>query len=302
MVKGGKHMAGKQKDKKKKTASPEKGAKARSYKSAMAVAVNSNKSVDDRKQALFEVPAAVCENDQNFHSILRILLSEEDPIDVRLSALQSLQAASFSVISFQSCRTDYIAALRKVSTDPNPELRQRALGMLVRDKDGFAKRKLMEGLKDPQKALLPPEKALQLLSYDIHSDAYEIARAMVENPPNELARREALRLLAADGNSAPLFEKILRDQSEPEEIRQISASALNSLKPDKLQSVARDIVLDPSEPEAIRDTSLTALTQFGDAEKLGADEELLRRVNAIKGSSGAKAKKTAGGFLTKYEK
>ena len=72
---------------------------------------------------------------------------------------RELQRAGIRVGS----RGDYIATLRKVATDPDPELRQRVLGMLMRDKDGFAQKKLLDGLKDPAKALVPPEKALQLL-------------------------------------------------------------------------------------------------------------------------------------------
>ncbi len=136
---------------------------------------------------------------------------------------------------------DYIATLRKVADDPDPELRQRVLGILAREKDGFAQKKLLEGLKNPDKALVPPEKALQLLSYDVHAEAYSAARAIVSKPPNDDARREALRLLAADATSAPLFEKLLRDKNELREIRQISASALHALKPEKLQAArARD--------------------------------------------------------------
>jgi hypothetical protein len=76
---------------------------------------------------------------------------------------------------------------------------------------------LIEGLQDPAKAMLPPEKALQLLSYDVHAGAFDVARRIADKPPNELARREAMRVLAADGGSADMFEKVLRNKSEPEE-------------------------------------------------------------------------------------
>ena len=198
--------------------------------------------------------------------MLNVLRNEDEPVKVRLAALQALQAASFSVVAFESCRGDYIATLREVAEDPDPELRQRVLGMLAREKDGFAQKKLLEGLQNPDKALVPPEKALQLLSYDVHAEAYPLARAIVSKPPNATAKREALRLLAADATSAPMFEKILRDKDESREIRQISASALHALKPQKLQAHAREIVLDKSEYDDIKATSLTALTQFGDDE------------------------------------
>ncbi len=175
-----------------------------------------------------EVPLAVCESDKNLQAMLNVLRNKDEPVEVRLAALQSLQAASFSVVAFESCRGDYIATLRAVADDPDPELRQRVLGLLAREKDGFAQKKLLDGLKNPDKALVPPEKALQLLSYDVHADAYSAAREIVKKPPNDDARREALRLLAGDARAAPIFEKLLRDKKELREIRQISASALQA--------------------------------------------------------------------------
>src|SRR5918995_1826815 len=139
---------------------------------------------------------------------------------------------------------DYLATLRQVAEDPDPELRQRVLGTLAREKDGYAQKKLLEGLQHPEKALIPPEKALQLLSYDVHAEAYPVARDIVNQPPNPEAKREALRLLSADASSAPVFEKLMRDKDEDRDIRQMSAAALQSIKPKLFQEQAREIVLD----------------------------------------------------------
>jgi hypothetical protein len=182
------------------------------------------------------------------------------------------------------------------------ELRQRVLGILAREKDGFAQKKLLEGLQNPDKALLPPEKALQLLSYDVHAEAYAAARDIVSKPPNDIARREALRLLAADATSAPLFEKLLRDKDEQAEIRQISASALQSLKPEKLQEHAREMVLDKSEYDEIQATSLTALAQFGDDAAIANDDALLKSVDRMSDEASTKVKQNARRFLSKYGK
>ena len=103
---------------------------------------------------------------------LNVLRNKDEPVKVRLAALQSLQTASFSVVAFESCRGDYIGTLREVAEDPDPEIRQRVLGILAREKDGYAQKKLLEGLQHPDKALVPPEKALQLLSYDVHAETY----------------------------------------------------------------------------------------------------------------------------------
>ena len=272
----------------------------RSARSALSVGTNTRRTAKERIAALAEAPLAVCESDKDLQAMLNVLRNQDEPVEVRLAALQSLQAASFSVIAFESCRGDYLATLRQVAEDPNPELRQRALGLLARKKDGFAQKKLLEGLKNPDKALVPPEKALQLLSYDVHAEAYSAARAIVNKPPNDDARREALRLLAADASAAPLFEKLLLDKNELREIRQIAASALHALKPEKLQEHAREILLDKSDYDDIKATSLTALTQFGD-EALGKDKALLKSVDRFSvGKALSKYKQSARRFLSKY--
>lgn len=273
-----------------------------SARAAMAIATSAKQSVHARIAALAEAPLAVCERDEDLQSLLKVLRDQNEPVEVRLATLQSLQAASFSVIAFESCRGDYIATLRAIAQDPDPELRQRVLGLLAREKDGFVQKKLLEGLQNPDKALVPPEKALQLLSYDVHSEAYPIARQIVSKPPNTAAKREALRLLAADATAAPIFEKILRDKGESTDIRQISAAALHALKPERLQAHARALLLDSSEPEDMHATSLTALTQFGDNAAMAKDDALLKRVNQLSGKASIKVKETARRFLSKYSR
>jgi hypothetical protein len=272
----------------------------RSTQSALSVATNPRRSVEDRVAALAEVPLAACE-DANLQTLLDILRNLEEPAEVRYAALQTLQAASFSVLTFEPCRADYIAALRQVVDDPDPELRQRVLGILAREHDGLAQRKLLDGLQRPDRALVPPEKALQLLSYDVHADAYPVAREIVNDPPNTAAKREALRLLAADVSAAPLFERVLRDKNELLEVRQISAASLHAVRPERLQKLGREILLDTSESEEIQTTCLTALTQFGDVQALAEDTPLLKRVHRLSGDAGKRLKLSARDFLNKYE-
>jgi hypothetical protein len=278
-----------------------KGKAAKSARTALSVATNARRTVKQRVAAMAEVPLAVGESDKDLQAMLKVLGNKAEPVEVRLAALQSLGAAAFSFSAFDSFRGDYIATLRKVADDPDPKIRRRVLGILVRNKDGFAQKKLLDGLKNPDKALVPPEKALQLLSYDVHAEAYPTARAIVSKPPNDVAKREALRLLAADAKAAPLFEKLLRDKKELREIRQISASALHALRPDKFQQHARKILLDKSDYDDIKATSLSALAQFGDDEALAKDKILLKSVDRL-GSSKAPSKyrQSARQFLRKH--
>jgi hypothetical protein len=257
-------------------------------------------STAERVAAVADLPESTA-NDAQLAALMALLADKSAPTDVRLAALESLGTAAFASPAFRSVRGEYIATLRKVADDPDQELRQRVLGILMREKDGYAQKRLVEGLKQPAKALLPPEKALQLLSYDVHADAYPIARQIVANPPNPLAKREALRLLAADAASAPTFERILRDKNEAPEIRRLVASALHTLKPDSLQAHAREILMDPAEHDELQDVSLTALTQFGRAQ-IAEDKTLMTRVDELGAKGSETLQHSARKFRAKYQR
>ncbi len=285
------------------TASTADESKQSSYAAALKIATNADEDAGKRIAAFAGIARAICDDKERLEDVIKVLRDTRTPQAVRLAALRTLQSASFSVVKFTPCRPEYLAALRSLIDDPDPELRQRVLGILAREQDGFTQQRLLEGLQRREKALVPPEKALQLLRYDIHADAYPVAREIVSKPPNPAAKREALRLLAADAASAPTFEQILRDKNEPLEIRQLSASALHSLSPKKMQAYARDIVLDGSESDELKTTSLTALTHFGDEAAVTQDDALQKTVDTLKDEAPTQnLKDSARNFLKKYRK
>ena len=170
------------------------------------------------------------------------------------------------------------------------------------EKDGVAQKKLLEGLKNPDKALVPPEKALQLLGYDVHAEPTRSRATSCSKPPNEAA--PSARPCACSPRtppSAPLFEKLLRDKDELREIRQIVGLGAARAATAKLQTHARDILLDESDYDDIQATSLSALTQFGDEEAVGDDTALMKSVDRF--STGKRRRSTSRApqqFLSKY--
>jgi len=218
----------------------------------------------------------------------------------RLEAMQVMQAASFGVPAFEAVRAEYHAVLRKVAQDKDQEIRQRALGILAREHDATTQQMLIDGLRDSKKALVPPEKALQLLSYDPHAGAYSAARDVMKTPPSEDARRAALQLLASDPSSTTAFEKILADKAESPELRRVAATALHSLSPAKLQSWAQQAVMDKGENDELLATCLTALDQFGEASSIRGNAKLGKRISQMKSKGSAKVKALAKQVATKY--
>jgi hypothetical protein len=238
---------------------PTRGASAEpSYDAQWSVAGDPTQSLKKRVAAMEALGWQICADKQIWNAVLDTVRDIGAPSELRLAALATVQSASFNATGFVPLRPDYLRTLRAVSSDPDLELRQRALGMLAREHDAATQDLLITGLKDPNQALVPPEKALQLLSYDVHTEAYPIAREIARNPPNPMARREALRLLAADADSAPVFEKLLKDKEESIEVRQLASEAAD-----------------------IKSVSLTALTMFGDQEIIGKDEKLNAYVDKL---------------------
>ncbi|MFN0130076.1 MAG: hypothetical protein ACKV19_25715 [Verrucomicrobiales bacterium] len=289
---------------KKKPKTPAKAAKtpAALRAAAYAIATDKKKSSKQRVAAMAALPVAAGGDDRSISASIKILLDPAEPIEVRLAALQTIQASSFAFVDFAPHRKEYIAALRKVCADENLEMRQRVLGILSREKDGYAQKKLLEGLQNPEKALVPPEKALQLISYDVHAEVYPLAREIVANPPNTLAKQEAVRLLAADTNSIPFLEKLFRDKTEDTETRQIAGAAVQAAKPEEFQRQAKEVVLDASENDEVQATCLTAITHFGNRETIEADPALQRHVKKMSTSSSSATKKSATQFFRKFGK
>ena len=255
-----------------------------------------------RETVLQRMGSAVGTSDPLIDLVLGLFRNPAERVRVRLAALRVLQQASFASALFRSRRADYLAALREVVNDRRAELREEALEILAIDKDEYAQRKLLEGLRTPAAALVTPEKAIQMLGYDIHAEHYPMLRELVQNPPNPAAKKEAVRLLAADAESKDLLVGMLTDKSESADVRQLSAAALRTMAPAEFAEYAKQIVVDDDEADDVRAASLTALINSGDPQAL-RDAAFTRTVERLKErSSGSTTARSAAQFLKEQRK
>lgn len=264
---------------------------------------DNTRHVKERADALLKMSTNVIADRATFRSVAALLSDSSVDSKLRNKALSTIQSATFDPVKFAPFRSAYMTVLRGLRNDPDHEIRQRSFGLLAREQDPDTQAMLLAGLEDPAKALLPPEKALQLLSYDPHAGAYDAARKIEKTPPNPAARREALRVLAADGQSVKLFERVLRDKGEPTEIRQLAASSLNHLAPQRMQAIARDMAMDGSESDDMKTVCLTALANFGDPQALAQDHSLQEQVALLQerpAESGGALKAAADTFKRRY--
>jgi hypothetical protein len=166
--------------------------------------------------------------------LARLADPNETP-SVRLAALALLKQLAISSPTFPEWRSLFFEALRRALSEP--ELRAAALEVLTHGRDRYTQEKLLEGLRKPDQALVPPDQALQLLSSDPHADVRDVAREIASAPPDEATLLQAMKVLAGDPGSVEGFKSLLADSSQSISVRKLAATALNNLAPELLQSV-----------------------------------------------------------------
>jgi hypothetical protein len=233
--------------------------------------------------------------------LLELLGDDDVPTELRGEILDRLVEISFRLPLFPAKRPDYLATLRSIIGVRDTRLRRRVIGILAREKDEYVQRRLIDGLEHRSRALVPAAKAIQFLGYDLHAEHFPLLRRIVERPPNRAAKREAVRLLAADPASVELLVGILRDKRESTEVRKGSATALQALAPDRFEAEARRIVLDDDEDEQLRAVCISALAFFTEPAALRQDDQLTRRVERLRSDSRSRlVRQATADYLAKH--
>ena len=265
-------------------------------KAALAVASDADKKAAERVKAIESTNSLEYES-ADLDALAAVALDATAAVTVRRAALNQLLVAQFANPTFPKWRRKFIAALVKLMDDP--QFADAALGQLVKLKVPAAQTKLMSILRSPEDAAIPVAKALQLLRYDVHTDAYPIARELAVQSPDIPTRQAALRLLAADPEAADLLENLLKSKNEASEVRRVCAASLHNLKPKTYQEFAQESVLDDDEHAAVRAQSLSALATLGDPESLAGNDRLTNKVKELRDGAPAAVKKAARQYLLK---
>ncbi|ALI97725.1 hypothetical protein [Rufibacter tibetensis] len=228
---------------------------------------------EDLRAAILEgLINEVSRNEKLMDEVIVILRDASAPVKLRRAALTVLQASSFSSSIFPVKRPAYLNALRDLIDSADPILKQSAMEHLAMNNDSYIQSRLVEGLKEPDKEITPPEVAIQLLSYDLHAEHFPILREIAENPPNVRSKKEALRNLAADPDSRDLLLQNLQDPTVDPETRHVCAVALETVLPGDAQPYAKAIILDENEDEELKTAMLNTLTYSVETNALNDSE------------------------------
>jgi len=244
----------------KKTASAQRVERDESVDDLLAELTNRRYGAQRRIDAIVRAGARAVKRPRVMNTLILILAEPTEDGEVRRAALAAIEAASFKTVEFRRYASDYRAALRVAATDADAALRAEVLDVLALGKDSYAQQLLVDGLRDPGAALVPPVQAVRMLGYDVHAEHYPLLRDIVGTSKQQPLRRAALRLLAADSGSRALMRTIATDKTEDKACRATAAVALQALAPRDFDRVARTVVLDDDEDDDLRATVISAIT------------------------------------------
>jgi hypothetical protein len=212
-------------------------------------------------------------------SLLSIVGDPQEPIEVRVAALQAVGARAFLTQQFAQHHPAYLETLRRLTGSETPlQLREKALAILASERDPHVQELLKNGLRNPQQAVVPPPRALQLLGLDDHANVAGLAQEVFDKAQDIDTKEAALRVLVTDAGSQDLLERILKDKAQPRNLRMLSATGLQSLNPQRFAEIAQQIVNDDNDYEDIRATTLGALAGAPEHGHLRSDANFMDRV------------------------
>ncbi|AKF04036.1 hypothetical protein [Sandaracinus amylolyticus] len=237
-----------------------------------------------RAAALNGLSTRLLRDDALLREILGVLEDTSAPSQLRHAALFAMQSLHFGSSVLAAVRPRYKNALRGLLDDADALLRQFAAEYLALDKDEYVQRRLLDGLREPGRAIVAPELAIQYLANDLHSDVVPLLREIAMRPPSAAAKKEALRNLAIDPESKALLAERVRDDAEDPEIRHVCAVALFQLDPALAAQLAKEIVVNDAADDELRAALLNTLEHLCPPDA-SEDGEFRARVAAIAGAS-----------------
>ena len=228
---------------------------------------------------------------------MAVLRKKSAPVKARQAAMVDLNAAAFNVIEFAPFHAEFDQLMRELATDKSPTIRTQAIERLALQGDGFAQQLLIDGLDGKRKALVPAEKAAQLLGSDAHNAARPALRRLAENGTGA-EKIAAVRALSHDKSSTGLFEAIVTDRAHPLGMREAAAMSLKATSPARFAKIAEKLVLDPKENVDLRTVTLTAIAHTEDVRTRLSKAKFVKAIDDLASATSSESLSTSANQFT----
>jgi hypothetical protein len=150
--------------------------------------------------------------------------------------------------------------VRGLLTDQREEVKGAAIRFLTPMQDPAALELVVEGLRDPGKALVSISEAIELLHNAGAGNRTRVIRPYLDHP-DTIVRAKAALVAAIDAESRPRIIRLLKDRSQPAEVRLASLRGLSGS--DKtFPGYALEIIRDRSEEIEVRKAAINRFVGF----------------------------------------
>ena len=140
--------------------------------------------------------------------------------------------------------TDVPDVYQKMLGAPEPEFRLFAFTKLIVHGDARAQQKLIEGLENPQSALLTAPDAIEILSMSPKKEYYPAVYKVLQQTKDEATRLEAISALGFYKEAREKLVNISRDANEKEQFREAALEALYAGDRDNIVKYVSPILSD----------------------------------------------------------
>jgi len=225
------------------------------------VVLDANEPPELRALALSRIEHAVDQNPALITAVLQLAGTPSTPQPLRKEAVRVLADLSFSSVSMRSRSEEFRPTLRKMTSDPDVDVRRTAFSILAAHADDFAQQRLIECVRTPAAPPLPVDECVLLLGLQLHGDALPAIHQVLLHPPDEASRISAIRLLGGFPESRPQLLAILRDASQSDSARLAVLGTLLANTPEEFPALALPLVRDESASDALRVYAIQAVRQ-----------------------------------------
>jgi HEAT repeat protein len=148
--------------------------------------------------------------------------------------------------NFSFSSMDVPDVYQKMLEDPEPEFRLFAFTKLIVHGDARAQQKLIEGLENPDSALLPAPDAIGVLSMALKKEYYPVLNKVLQQTPDDATKLEAIRALGFYQEARGNLISISRNANEKEEFREAALGALYAGNKENITEYVFPILTDKS--------------------------------------------------------
>ncbi len=221
---------------------------------AARIAFDPAASVELRVRAL-RLGSPIFQSDTSTQKRLLNLLGDSGTaLDLRREALIVLQLEQFA-----GPIPGADSLLRVLSRDPNPQVKGGAISQLAVKGDTSAQAALIEGLRDPARAVLPEDVALALLSLHPTARARAAAAEVMNSRSDERVKESAARVAFDSRRDQQRLIRTVSDARATTGVRVIAIQALAAQDPAVLARSADTLLSNESESDSVRVAIIEAL-------------------------------------------